>query len=177
VIIARFTVKTGIYKNPIFGLRLLEGSHSGFNMAQVVMEIFREYGVEEKLGYIMGDNVTNNASLVRALAEEQVHGTYHYDVEKHRLRCIGHVINFAVQAFWFGDVDHTLLQDTVIVTHDAMDEWQKMGPWGKAHTIMIYVLASPQWCQEFKQLVATTILHRDYATWWNTGYTMIQIIF
>jgi hypothetical protein len=48
-------------------------------MAEVIMEILRVYGVEEKLGYIMGHNATYNASLVRALVEEQVNGTYHYD--------------------------------------------------------------------------------------------------
>jgi hypothetical protein len=124
----------------------------------------------------MGDNATNNASLVRALAEEQVHGTFHYDAGEHRLRCICHVINLAVKAFWFGDVDRTLLQDTVIVTSDTMAEWRKMVPWGIAPNITIYVLASPQRHQEFKQLCGTTSLHRDNATGWNTGYTMIPTI-
>jgi len=91
-------------------------------MAELVMEILREYGVEEKLGYLMGDNATNNASLVRALAEEQVDGTYYYDAGEHQLRCVGHVFNLAVNAFWFRDVDRALLQDTVIVTHDTMAE-------------------------------------------------------
>jgi len=74
-VIAHFTSKAGIRMNPIIGLRPLEGSHTGSNMAEEIMEILREYGVAEKLGYIMGDNATNNASLVRALAEEQEHGT------------------------------------------------------------------------------------------------------
>ena len=175
-VIAHFTSRGGIRMNPIIGLRSLEGSHTGANMAEVIMEILREYGVEEKLGYLMGDNATNNATLVRALAEEQVDGTYHYDAGEHRLRCVGHVINLAVKAFWFGDVDRSLLQDTVIVTHDTMAEWWKMGPWGKAHNITVYVLASPKRRQEFKRLGGNTILHRDNATRWNTGYTMIQSV-
>jgi len=175
-VFAHFTSKVGIHMNPIIGLCSLEGSHTGSNMAEVIMEILREYGVEEKLGYIIGDNATINASLVRALGDEQVNGTDRYDAEDHWLCCVGHVLNLAVQAFWFGDVDHTRLQDTVIVTHDTMAEWRKMGPWGKAHNITIYVLAFPQRRQEFKRLGGTTILHRDNATWWNTGYTMIQSI-
>jgi hypothetical protein len=175
-VIAHFTSKAGIRMNPIIGLRSLEGSHTGANMGDVIMEILQEYRVEEKIGYIMGDNATHNVTLVRALAEEQVHRTYHCDAEEHRLRCVGHVINLAVKDFWFGDVDHALLQRTVIFTHDTMAEWRKMGPWGKAHNITVYVLGSPQWRQEFKQLGGTTILHRDNAAWWNTGYTMIQSI-
>ena len=175
-VIAHFTSKAGIRMNHIIGLCSLEGSHTGSNMAEVIMEILWEYGVEEKLRYIIGDNATNNASPVRALGDEELHGTYRYDAEEHWLRCVGHVINLAFQAFLFGDVDHTLWKDTVIVTHDTMGEWRKMGPWGKAHNITIYVLASPQRRQEFKRLGGTTILHRVNATWWNTGYTMIQRI-
>jgi len=55
-----------------------------------------------------------------------------------------------------------------------MAAWRKMGTWRKAHNISIYVLASPQWRQEFKRLGAQTILHRQNSTWGNTGYTMIQ---
>jgi hypothetical protein len=175
-VIAHFTSKAGIRMNPIIGLRSLEGSHTGSNLAEMIMEILLEYGVEEKLGYIMGDNATNNASLVRALVEEQGHRTYHYDAGEHWLRCIGHVINLAVKAFWFGDVDRALLQDTVIVMHDTMAEWRNMEPWGIAHDSTIYVLSSPRPCQQFKQLGGTTILPTDNATQWNIGYTMIQSI-
>jgi len=122
----------------------------------------------------MGDNASNNDTLVRALADEQVFGEHHYNAQEHRLCCVGHVFNLVVKAFWFGEVDRTLLQDTVIVTHDTMAEWRKMGPWGKAQNITIYLLASPQRRQEFFRLGAGTILHRDNATRWNTGYSMIQ---
>jgi hypothetical protein len=40
--------------NPVIGLRTLEGSHTGANMAEIVMEVLREYGIEEKLGYFVG---------------------------------------------------------------------------------------------------------------------------
>jgi hypothetical protein len=176
VIVGHFTSEGGIFMNSMIGLLSLESSHTGSNMGQVIMEILREYGVGEMLGCIMGDNATNNASLVTALAEEQVDGTYHYDAGEHRLRCVGHVINLAVKPFWFGEVANALLQDTVIVTHDTMAEWRKMGPWGKAHNITIYVVASPPRSQKFKRFGGTTILHRDNTTWWNTAYIMIQSI-
>jgi hypothetical protein len=109
----------------------LQQSHNAFSLIS---------GVEEKLQYILGGNATNNASLVTDFTEEQVHGTTHHDAGEYWLRCIGHVINLAVKVVWFGDVDRTLLQDTVIFTCDTMAECQKMGPWGKAHSITIYVL-------------------------------------
>jgi hypothetical protein len=122
----------------------------------------------------VGDNASNNDTLVRHLAEAQVEANPLYNASEYRLRCVGHVINLSVKAFWFGDVDRTLLQHTIIVTPDTMAAWRKMGPWGKAHNITMYVLASPQRRQEFKRLGGDTILHKDNATRWNTGYTMIQ---
>jgi len=173
-IIAHFTSHAGTRMNPVIGLRLLEGSHTGSNMAGVVSELLQEYGVLERLGYFIGDNASNNDTLVRALADEQVFGERNYNAQEHRLRCVGHVINLVVKAFWFGEGDRMILQDTVIVTRDTIAEWRKMGPWGKGHNITTYILASPQRRQEFKRLGGDTILHRDNATRWNTGYTMIQ---
>jgi hypothetical protein len=46
-------------------------------------------------------------------------------------------MNLAVKVFWFGDVDRTLHQNTIIVIPDAMATWRIMSPWEKAHNIMI----------------------------------------
>jgi hypothetical protein len=173
-LIAHFTSRAGIKMNPVIGLRTLEGSHTGANMAEIVMDVLREYGIEEKLGYFVGDNARNNDTPVRHLAEAQVEANPLYNASEYRLRCVGYVINLSVKAFWFGDVDRTLLQHTIIVTPDTMAAWRKMGLWGKAHNITMYILASPQRRQEFKRLGGDTILHKDNATRWNTGYTMIQ---
>jgi len=67
-----------------------------------------------------------------------------------------------------------IVQDTVIVTQDTIAEWRKMGPWGKGHNITTYIQASLQRRQDFKRLGGDTTLHRDGATCWNTGYTMIH---
>jgi len=160
--------------NPVIELRILEESHTCANMAEVVMEVLREYGIEEKLGYFVGDNASNNDTLDSHLAEVQVEGNRLNNASDYCLRCIGHVINIAVKAFWFGDVDRKRLQHTIIVTPDRMAAWRKMGPWGEAHNIMIEVLASPLWRQEFQRLGGDTILHTDNATRWNAGYTVIQ---
>jgi len=149
-IIAHFTSHTGRQMNPVIGLRLLEGSHTGANMARVVNELLQEYGIDDRLGYFMGDNASNNDTLVRALADKQVSGEHHYNPQERRLRFVGHVINLAVKPFWFGEVDRMILHYTVFVTRDTIAEWRNMGPWGKAHNITTSVLASPQRRQEFK---------------------------
>jgi hypothetical protein len=124
----------------------------------------------------MVDNASNNDKVVRALADKQVSRKHHYTAQEHHLRCVGQFINLGVNAFWFGELDRMVLQDTVIVTRDTIAEWRKMGPWGKVHNITTYVLASHQRWQEFKRLGSDTMFHRGNATSWNTEYTMLQSI-
>jgi hypothetical protein len=173
-VMAHFTSSSDIQMNPVIGLCLLEGAHTGANMAEVVTDVLATYDVEDHLGYVVCDNASNNDTLLRSLEELQGINNRDYDSKQHRIRCVGHVINLAVKAFWFGDVDRTLLQDTIVVTQDTMAVWRRMGPWGKAHNITIYALASPQRRQELKNLGGHTVLQRDNATRWNSGFTMIQ---
>jgi len=60
--------------NPVLGLRLLEGPHTELIIAEVITEVRKSYGtgVEEKLGYVVGDNASNNDTLVSALSDDQV---------------------------------------------------------------------------------------------------------
>jgi len=95
-IIAYFLSKTGTRMDFVIGLRLLEGSHTCANMAEVVTGVLREYGVEEKLGYFVGDNASNNDTLVMALAEDQVFRNGYYDAGNHRLRRAVHDVNLEV---------------------------------------------------------------------------------
>jgi hypothetical protein len=125
----------------------------------------------------MGDNGSNNDTLVRALADEQVFEERNDNAQEHRLRCVGYVIHRVVNAFWFGEVDRMILPDTVIVTRNTIAEWRKIRPWRKGHNITTYILASPQRRQESKRLGGDSILHRANFTRWITGYTMIQSLF
>jgi hypothetical protein len=145
-------------------------------MAGVVRELLCEYGVEERLGYLVGDNASNNNTLVRGLADMRVFGKHYYDVQEHQLCCIGHVIILLDKAFRLSEVDRTPQRNMVSVTHDTIAEWRKTGPWGKAHNITIYVQASPPQQQKVLHSGGSTILHRDDETCCNTGYSMIESV-
>jgi len=113
--------------NPTLGLRVSDGSHTGSNMAEDITEVLKSSGagVEEKLGYVVGDNASNNDTLVRALSDDRVfsYQSRLYNASQQRRHCIGHVSNLVVNAFWFGEVDYSLLYDTVVVTQDTMAHW------------------------------------------------------
>jgi hypothetical protein len=73
-IIGHFTSQSGIRITPVLGLQLFEGSYTGPSIAEVITEVLQSYGtsVEEKLGYVVGDNASNNDILVRVLSNNEV---------------------------------------------------------------------------------------------------------
>jgi len=63
-----------------------------------------------------------------------------YNTECWCLRCMGHVLNLSIKAFWYGDSGG--IQDivyVVVVTDETIAQWRKLGPWGQAHNITIYI--------------------------------------
>ena len=45
----------------------LYGEHSGENMAETLLKLLDEYGIYDKIGYIMADNAFSNDTMIKAL--------------------------------------------------------------------------------------------------------------
>ena len=75
---------------------LLDG-HSGAKVAPWIISTAREFGIEQRLGYITTDNHKANDTMCAAISEE----ISEFDPQERRLRCMGHMINIAIQAFLF----------------------------------------------------------------------------
>ncbi|KFY19813.1 hypothetical protein V493_07824, partial [Pseudogymnoascus sp. VKM F-4281 (FW-2241)] len=91
----------------------------------------------------------------------------------HRLRCNGHIINLAVQAFLFAtdDEDLAVLNNAEILStpsQEEMERWRKKGPLSKLHNIVVHIQQSTQRRVKFKQLSSGLSLVRDNATRWNS---------
>ena len=52
----------------MLALRVIQGRHTGENLAPIVLDILQDYGITHKLGYIQMDNATNNDTLMAALS-------------------------------------------------------------------------------------------------------------
>jgi hypothetical protein len=52
----------------VLALRVIEGYHTGENLAPIVLDILQDYSITHKLGYIQIDNATNNDTLMAALS-------------------------------------------------------------------------------------------------------------
>jgi len=75
----------------------LEAGYSGEEVAKYVIQTMEWYGFGDRLVFITSDNHGANDTLCRAVAE----AVLGWSLVDNRLRCLGHIINLAVQAFLF----------------------------------------------------------------------------
>ncbi|KAK4207655.1 hypothetical protein QBC37DRAFT_247777, partial [Rhypophila decipiens] len=80
------------------------GNHSGEEQFAALLLVLQDYGIVGKLGSVIGDNASSNDTLCRIvdnylLEEEEIS----WNSSLRRVRCLGHIINLAVNAFLFRD--------------------------------------------------------------------------
>jgi len=80
----------------------LNYGHAGELVAPLIILTLESYGIEKRLGCVTADIVSANDTLCRAMEESLSirHGVSR-DARHNQLRCLGYVINNAVQAFLF----------------------------------------------------------------------------
>jgi len=122
--------------------------------------------------YFQGDNGVNNGTMIRSIAPTLIDQNANNHPEYRRLRSMGHALNLPIKAFWFGDSGSSQeLLDVIIVTHETMALWRKLGPWWKVHNI---THSSVQRKQQLQTLRAEILRQARNATQWNSGLAMIQ---
>jgi hypothetical protein len=86
------------------GMKRMEYSHTGEDIAEQLIPLLQEYGVVSTLGVFISDNVDVNDIAIQATLR-----TIRPDIDNikgRRSRCLGHIINLAAQALIFGtDID------------------------------------------------------------------------
>jgi hypothetical protein len=187
-------------RHALIGFKEIEGVHDGENLAEYVLAIIQELKLEEKIGVFVGDNAGNVDTaidvIVRRLRPNETPGV-------RRSRCLGHIINLAAKAFIHGaDVEAWEDEVTLAALRDArrgqeelnlaeeQAKWRSRGPIGKYHNIVVFIRASPQRRQSFKQSVHVVISEAkergdpvdftgelavilDNSTRWNSTYQSI----
>ena len=145
-IVAHYVSHSGEAKDCLIGLKRITGTHSGENIAQSVIAVIKHYGLEDRLGYFMLDNIGSNDTCVRHILMNLQPGV---DPEQRRLRCFGHIINLAAKAFLFGKDPSAFEVEagTCIQMREEqkeLDLWRKLGPVGKLHNVVTYIQKTPQ---------------------------------
>ena len=185
----------------LVGFKEIRGAHDGENLAEYLIELIQELGIEDKIGVFVGDNAGNIdtavAAVVRQFRPSEV------SVNARRSRCLGHIINLAAKAFIFGSDVEAFEDDIAMIASDSrlgigetdlireQQKWRSRGPVGKLHNIVVYIRATTQRRQAFERSVnhvASEIRARgeelnftsemmvilDVATRWNSSYQSIQ---
>jgi hypothetical protein len=167
----------------LLSLRELKGSHSGAAQAEIFLDVISVYKLRDKIGYFTLDNAGNNDTMLQVIARA-VDG---FDATKQRLRCNGHIINLAVQAFLFGKNKHASEEAIRQVSQlsqkeekgqaeraQTSAEWRNHGVLGLIHNIVIWIRSSDKRYNEFKRR-AGRIIPRDNDTRWNSWFMMISV--
>lgn len=164
----------------VLGLKEIQGSHTGSNMADILAKLFEEYGIERKIGYFMMDGASNNNTMIDDISQylENEHEIKDWCPLTHRLRCNGHVINLVILAFLF-DAEPATTDDRGRSVHRGpppteLSKWRKLGPIGKLHNIVVYLQSSTLRRQAFEKLSNGLTLRRDNTTRWNSWYNIIE---
>lgn len=142
-IIAHFIDTDFNPQSVVLGIPEQTQSHSGDKIATQVINIIKEYGIGDQLGYFVLDNATNNDTAMEAIAQE-----FGFHAKNRRLRCAGHIINLIARSLLYGfDKDLLVAEDDLLVDatlEEQLKHWRRCGPVGKAHNLIIWIYASPQ---------------------------------
>ena len=130
-----------------------KGSHGGEPQAKAFLKVIDEYELRMKLGYFTSDNHHSNDKMLRHIAPE----VPDFDAVERRIRCNGHIINLAVQAFFFTKGKEAVEAATEYTERLAQDErsgkkdksettaeWRKMGALGQLHNLIVHIRSSTE---------------------------------
>jgi hypothetical protein len=160
------------------------GGYSGDDQLVVLLPTLQDYGILHKLGAIVGDNASTNDTLCRAMEKHLLNEeSLKWNAKQWRIRCIGHIINLAVQAFLFQnilDIEELESYDEKEKKGEKGDDEEKrakfrlMGPLGQLHNIIVHIRGSPRRINAFLEITGRMI-PLDNRTRWNSWYLMLVI--
>ncbi|KAI6788131.1 hypothetical protein KC361_g9215 [Hortaea werneckii] len=180
-IYARFVSRDGRLQHTLLAVPELHHGHAGELVAPLVMQTLETYGVEKRLGYLTADNASANDTLCRAIEESlsSRHGI-DWDARQNRLRCLGHVLNIAVQAFLFcrneeafDTATQRVLNSGSVIEDAVVSEggFASHGPLNKVYRLAVAV-RNLALHKEFKDL-AGKVLKLPGETRWNAWYGLL----
>ncbi|KAJ3455336.1 hypothetical protein MRS44_013936 [Fusarium solani] len=173
------------------------GAHSGDNQATTIYDIFGEYGIRDRIGAGLCDNVSSNDTCLASLYRQLSPAMAEEDIRNNRTRCFGHIVNLAARAFLWGKDPDSFEREAFTEAAFQVEErelrlWRKRGAVGKLHNIVRFVRASPQRRELMKSLACSQRDEDDYhlfeedraaidlelmqnnETRWNSTFLMIQ---
>jgi hypothetical protein len=112
---AYFVGSNGRNSSVMLGTKRIKGPYSGDNITELMMPVLQHYETASKLGVFVADNVDSNNTAIRAtlLALRP-----DLNIRTRRSRCLGYIINLAVEAFLFSR-DVTAFKEAIKVSDES----------------------------------------------------------
>jgi len=200
-VVAHFVDAGGVLRKALLALPFLPGKHGGVEQLEVLWPVLQDYNILDKLGYCVGDNHGSNDLLLQKLSQRlnQAGIEAQFNAKQHRIRCHGHVLNIAAQAFFFSEDKEAVdvafaeakekLEQGTELDEDQIEEilakqfkkgkaskftYRKLGPPGKVHTVVAHIRSSNARHNNFVHLAGRAI-PMDNETRWNSWYFMILV--
>lgn len=161
--------------------------HSGDNQWDALLPVLKDYGISHKIGAVIADNSSTNDTLCRYMSHyfKEQEGT-DWDPIARRIRCHGHILNLAVQAFLFdGCIQVPVIESyeegerrgefqTETERREKTKAFRTMGVLGRLHNIIAHSRSSAARTAQFLEHVARRI-PLDNRTRWNSWYNLLNI--
>ena len=138
-LVVHFIDGDGNLRNFLLSIPELIGRHTGSNIYEGATAIINEFNIQDRIGYFVLDNASNNDTCMQALAEE-----FEFDKDERRLCCVGHIINLVTCSILFGK-DPDALEKKFEKAKEEVRElelWRKKGLIRKLHNIVKYIKES-----------------------------------
>ena len=102
----------------LLGIHEVYREHLNENVSYIVVDVIREFQTESELDTFVLNNADNNDTTIHYILNElELHDTH--EKEHYRLRCLGHIINLAIQDFIFDQNLEKWLREHVAIEESA----------------------------------------------------------
>ncbi len=81
----------------LLGFEPFLGSHTGWNLAQIVDKVLADHSLSHHLLAVAADNASNNSTMRRALQSLLHAREIHWDSEAMTIHCLAHVLNLSAK--------------------------------------------------------------------------------
>ncbi|KAI7939261.1 hypothetical protein MJO29_013997 [Puccinia striiformis f. sp. tritici] len=165
-------------KSIILATKLIDGPHSGINLASHLDDVLDTFGIKQKVFCITADNASNNTTMAAKL-----HSLIGFDAANCMLGCMPHVINLAakvgIKAFSESVSQGNGPRTLANILDDSPPQVDMSGLISRISKFATYLKQSSQKAAEFAGIVKALGendigMIGDVATRWNSTFKMLE---